>query len=305
MEQMMEVIEAKHSTNAPDIIDVTPANFMAEVIEVSQTKPVIMQFWATWCEPCRQLSPILEKLVAENGKIRLARVNIDENQQIAAQMQVRSVPTIYGIVQGRPVDGFAGMQPESVCRQFVEKLAALAPEPVDIEPILAAGEAALGARDGTEALQQFQSALALSPENIEAMAGMLKAFVLMGENETAQEFYDALDETRQNAKPMQDALAVLTLAQKSHALAGQIQPLRDALTQNPENLDNYQQLALALFAGGQATQAMDILLQSIKLDPDWQEGAAKTQLFEIFSALGPTNKEVIQARRQLSTYIFS
>ena len=130
-----------------DIIDVTLDNFMAEVIEASNTKGVIVQFWAPWCGPCKQLGPVLEKVVAGHANLRLARVNIDENQEIAAQMRVQSVPTVYAIIEGRPVDGFAGAQPESAVRQFVEKILSAVPGAVDISPLIDAGLAALEAQD--------------------------------------------------------------------------------------------------------------------------------------------------------------
>ncbi|MGB2052089.1 MAG: thioredoxin family protein, partial [Candidatus Puniceispirillaceae bacterium] len=155
-------------SNAPavDIVDVTIDNFMSEVIEVSNSKAVIVQFWAPWCGPCKQLGPVLEKVISGHNNLRLARVNIDENQQIAAQMQVQSVPTVYAIVEGRPVDGFAGAQPESAVRQFIEKVMQGVPGAVDISPILDAGEAALEAQNAKEALAEFQQALAAQPESL-------------------------------------------------------------------------------------------------------------------------------------------
>ena len=142
------------NATAVDIVDVTIDNFMSEVIEVSKSKGVIVQFWAPWCGPCKQLGPVLEKVISGHNNLRLARVNIDENQQIAAQMQVQSVPTVYAIVEGRPVDGFAGAQPESAVRQFIEKVMQGVPGAVDVSPLIDAGEAALEAvQPDCEALQ--------------------------------------------------------------------------------------------------------------------------------------------------------
>ena len=293
--------------NAPavDIVDVTIDNFMSEVIEVSNSKAVIVQFWAPWCGPCKQLGPVLEKVISGHNNLRLARVNIDKNQQIAAQMQVQSVPTVYAIVEGRPVDGFAGAQPESAVRQFIEKVMQGVPGAVDISPLLDAGEAALEAQNAKEALSEFQQALAAQPESLMALSGLVRALTMMGDIEGAREIIDNLEEDRQVQPEMRDALAAVQLAERAGKTASEIQPLRLKLAAQPEDLQVHQDLALALFASGENEEAMDILLASIKLDNSWQDGAAKAQLFEIFNALGHTHAAVVSARRKLSTYLFS
>jgi len=299
----MEQIIAGQNTG--DVIDVTMDNFMAEVVEASNAKVVLLQFWASWCGPCKALGPILEKVAASFSNVRVARVNIDENEALAQQMRVQSVPAVFGVVGGRPIDGFAGAQPESAVRQFVEKLVAQAPGVADILPLIEAGKAALSARQGEQALEQFQQALAMQPDSLDALSGMVRALVIMGELESAREIIDSLDEERQARPEMQDAISAIELAEKSGEAAGETAAFRAAIEANPDDLQAHQDLALALYAAGQTGEAMEILLASIKKDKDWQEGAARTQLFEIFSALGPMDKDVIAARRKLSTYLFS
>lgn len=292
-------------TASADIIDVTLDNFMAEVIEASKTKGVIVQFWAPWCGPCKQLGPILEKVVSGHANLRLARVNIDENQEIAAQMRVQSVPTVYAIIEGRPVDGFAGAQPESAVRQFVEKILTAVPGAADIGPMIEAGLAALETQDAEQALVSFQQALAAQPESLAALSGLVRALVLLGDLDSARDIIDNLEEDRRDRPEMREALAAVQLAERAGESASDIQPLRDKLAADPTDLQAHQDLALALYAGGNSEEAMLLLLASIKQDNGWQDGAAKTQLFEIFNALGHTHPDVIAARRKLSAYLFS
>ena len=292
-------------TASADIIDVTLDNFMAEVIEASNTKGVIVQFWAPWCGPCKQMGPILEKVVASHANLRLARVNIDENQEIAAQMRVQSVPTVYAIIEGRPVDGFAGAQPESAVRQFVEKILSAVPGAVDISPLIDAGLAALEAQDAEHALAAFQQALAAQPDSLAALSGLVRALVLLGDLDSARDIIDNLEEDRRERPEMREALAAVQLAERAGETASEIQPLRDKLAADPSDLQAHQDLALALYASGETQEAMTLLLASIKQDNSWQDGAAKTQLFEFFDALGHAHPEVIAARRKLSAYLFS
>lgn len=287
------------------IVDVTMQNFMQEVVEGSQTIPVIVQFWAPWCGPCKALGPILEQEVQKNGKVRMVRVNIDENQEIAAQLRVQSVPTVYGFVGGQPVDGFAGAQPGSAVSEFVSKLAAMAPGAPDISDLLATGEAALSENDGAGAMAAFQQAMAEVPESLDALAGLIKAMVCLGDLENAKEIIDALEDEQLDKPSLREAAAAVELAQKAGSAAGDLAPLEAKVAENGSDHEARLSLAMAYFAAGQKEEAMTQLLESIRLDKDHNEAAAKKQLLEFFEALGVGDPLVIQARRRLSSYLFS
>ena len=299
MEQLIQASEQA------DIIDVDAQNFMSEVIEASQNQAVIVQFWAPWCGPCKQLGPVLEKIVAESKNVKLARVNIDENQNIAAQMRVQSVPTVFGIVGGRPVDGFAGAQPESAVRQFVEKLVEMAPGAPDISALLEEGKQALADNQPEQAMMHFQNAMAQLPESLDALAGLIRALVLMGEVEQAREILDQLEADRLERAEMREAVSAVEIAEKGAGGSAEIDQLRAQINADPSDLQAHQDLALALFAASEQAEAMQVLLASIKTDPQWQDAAARTQLLEFFTALGPAHPDVIAARRKLSAYLFS
>lgn len=287
------------------ITDVTMENFLDVVVEGSKSAPVIVQFWAPWCGPCKQLGPVLEQEVQKNGKVRMARVNIDDNQEIAAQLRVQSVPTVYAFIDGQPVDGFQGAQAPSAVTEFVTKLAAMAPGAPDVTGLLEAGEAALAQNDGAGAMAAFQQAMAEAPESLEALAGLIKAMVALGDLENAREIIEALEE-EQLAKPfMREAQAAVELGAKTDGASGDIAPLEAAVASDENNLDARYDLAMALFAAGQKEEAMAQLLESIRRDRDHNEAAAKTQLLEFFEALGVGDPMVIQARRKLSSYLFS
>ena len=299
---MSLVIEENNST---EIVDVNAENIMQEVIEASSEKAVIVQFWAPWCGPCKQLAPVLEKVCAKFKNIKLTKINIDENQEIAAQMRVQSVPTVFGFLNGQPVDGFAGAQPESAVTQFVEKLSEAAPGQADISSFLQSGTIALGENEPEKAMQFFQQALSLSPESPEAIAGFIRCLIALGEHEEAKAVLDQLDEDMQKKPIIKDVLAALAVAKKGAEVDSDKSDLEKKVQSNPKDLQARQDLAIALFASGQQTEAMLQLLESIKIDPSWNENMAQTQLLEFFTALGHTHPDVIKARRKLSSYLFS
>ena len=300
MEQLIAAGAAKNP------VDVDMNNFMTEVIERSSTTPVVVQFWAPWCGPCKQLSPVLEKTVsAAKGRVRMVRVNIDDNQQIAQQLRVQSVPTVYGFHDGQPVDAFAGAQPESTVIQFIEKLGAMGNNGPDIAAIAEEAGHLLDRQDYEGALAQFHEIMAADPESPDGLAGMVRCLVGMNDLDGAREIVDQLDEEFRLKPSMAAAIDVLLLSEKALKSVGGIDVAQAAVDADPGNLTARQDLAMALFATGQQESAMDQLLESIRIDRDWNDGAARTQLLEFFKTLGPTNPDVMAARRKLSTLLFA
>lgn len=287
-------------------VDVTMDNFMAEVIEASATTPTLVQFWAPWCGPCKQLGPVLEKVVAAaHGKVKMVRVNIDDNQQIAQQLRVQSVPTVYAFVDGQPVDGFSGAQPESALTQFVEKLSSMGGAGADIAGMLEAANTAVETQDFAGAMQIYQQVMEADPESVDALAGLVRCLTGMQDHQAAREIIDQLNDEFREKPSMQAAIAALELAERAAGSAGDLDLAQAAVAANPEDLQARQDLAMALFATGDNAGAMAQLLESIRIDRSWNDEAARLQLLEFFKTLGAANPDVMAARRQLSTLLFS
>ena len=300
----MEQLIAAAADTTP--IDVNMDNFMAEVIDGSAKMPIVVQFWAPWCGPCKQLGPLLEKVVAAaKGKVKMVRINIDENQQIAQQMRVQSVPTVYGFFNGQPVDGFAGAQPESTLKQFIDKLVVAGGSGPDIAAMVEAANSLLETQDYDNAMAQYHEIMAADPESPDGLAGMIRCMVGMKDIDGAREIVDQLDDEFRDKPAMVIAIDSLELAEKAARAAGGLAQARAAVDADPNDLVARQELALALFATGEQAESMEQLLESIRIDRAWNDEAARMQLLEFFKTLGPANRDVMAARRKLSTLLFA
>lgn len=300
----MEQLIAAAADTTP--IDVNMDNFMAEVIDGSAKMPIVVQFWAPWCGPCKQLGPLLEKVVAAaKGKVKMVRINIDENQQIAQQMRVQSVPTVYGFFNGQPVDGFAGAQPESTLKQFIDKLVAAGGSGPDVAAMVEAANNLLETQDYDNAMAQYHEIMAADPESPDGLAGMIRCMIGMKDIDGAREIVDQLDDEFRDKPAMVIAIDSLELAEKAAGAAGGLAQARAAVDADPNDLAARQELALALFATGEQAESMEQLLESIRIDRAWNDAAARMQLLEFFKTLGPANRDVMAARRKLSTLLFA
>ena len=294
---------------AGDIVkDVSMPTFMADVIQASMTVPVLVDFWAPWCGPCKTLSPIIEKVVrATGGKVRLVKVNIDEpqNQPLAQQLRIQSIPAVYAFYKGQPVDGFVGALPESQLKQFVEKLAGdkLAPDPV--EQLLEHGKAALAEGDAEVALQAYGAALQEDAKSAPALAGLAKAHLALGELDEAEAILARADAAAAKHADVVEARAALELARQAASVSGGPKELEAAVAANPADHQARFDLAVALAGLNQREAAADHLLELFKRDRNWNDGAAKKQLLKLFEAWGFADPVATEGRKRLSAMMFA
>ena len=277
-------------------------SFMQDVIEASKTQPVIVDFWAPWCGPCRQLTPILEKQVkAAKGKVKLVKINIDENPGVAGQLGVRSIPAVYAFDKQRPVDGFAGALPESQIKLFIDRLTGAGDEE-DINDLLAQAAESLKLGDIGGAAQGYASALQLDPENPKAIAGLARAYLAGGDSERAKEVLDMAPEAKANDPDIAGVRAALDFATES---TGDVAKLEAKVAAQPADHEARLDLATALAGQGRMDDAVDHLIASIRADREWNDQAARKQLLKIIDAAGPASDLAKSARRKLSVILFS
>ncbi|MGR3660361.1 MAG: thioredoxin [Paracoccaceae bacterium] len=300
------MLEFGQKTEAPaaDLIkDGTEATFTVDVIEASAEIPIVVDFWAPWCGPCKTLGPQLEEAVtAAGGKVRMVKINVDENPGISSQLQIQSIPTVYAFWQGKPVDGFQGAVQGSQVKEFVEKLIGLSGEEGLGEAVKAAEEM-LAEGAAVDAAQTFAAVLSEEPNNVAAYAGLVRSHIAMDDLDQAEAILNGAPAEITDAVELEAAHAQLELA-KQAANAGPVGELQTQVLADPDNHQTRFDLAQALYANGQVEEAVTELLELFRRDREWNDAAAKSQLFTIFDALEAKDPIVLNGRRKLTSMIF-
>jgi len=286
-----------------NVIDINQDQFLEEVVEKSKTIPVLVDFWAPWCGPCKQLTPVLEKLVnSKNGKIILAKVNVDENQAIAAQLKIQSIPTVYGFVDGKPIDAFQGAQPESQIEKMIDKLIEATPGN-EIPKLLEEAESFFKDQKFDEALQIYENLISLDPGNPKCISGMLRCLIQLNRYKDASEILESLDE-KTIEDPEIQKIKKLIENMKSSSEGKTVEELKLILLNDINNHDLRFELAEKYFSQNQVAEAFQELLLIFSHDAKWNDEAAKRKLLEYFDLLGFVDPNVIEARKKLSSLMF-
>ena len=297
----------EQNTDGSLVKEVSEATFMQDVVEASKERPVIVDFWAPWCGPCKTLGPQLEEAVkAANGAVTMAKVNVDENQAIAGQMQVQSIPTVFAFSNGQPVDGFQGAVSASEIKAFVDRVVAANGGEVEsgLDSAVASAEQMLDDGDFEAAIETFSAILEEDANNIKSYIGLIKCHIAVGDLDQAEAILNGIPLEISQSPEIEAVHAQIELAKQARD-AGPINELALLVEKNPDDNDARFKLAQALHGAGQVEDAVDQLLELFKKDREWNDGAAKAQLFTIFEALEPNNEIVLNGRRKLSSLIFA
>ena len=295
----------EQNTDGSLVKEVSEATFMQDVVEASKERPVIVDFWAPWCGPCKTLGPQLEEAVkAANGAVTMAKVNVDENQAIAGQMQVQSIPTVFAFSNGQPVDGFQGAVSASEIKAFVDRVVAANGGEVEsgLDSAVASAEQMLDDGDFEAAIETFSAILEEDANNIKSYIGLIKCHIAVGDLDQAEAILNGIPLEISQSSEIEAVHAQIELAKQARD-AGPINELALLVEKNPDDNDARFKLAQALHGAGQVEDAVDQLLELFKRDREWNDGAAKGQLFTIFEALEPNNEIVLNGRRKLSSLI--
>ena len=301
----MEPIIGKAPTDAEVVKDSNTGNFQADVIDASREVPIIVDFWAPWCGPCKQIGPVLEKLVrGAGGKVKLVKIDIDKNPQLAQTFRVQSIPAVYAFANGNAVDGFVGVLPESQIKAFVSRLIGET-GPTAVEQALERAEEARRNQDYGAASALFSQVLHHDKGNPEAVGGLARCYIAAGERDRARELLDRVGEEHANHPEVSGARSALALAEQAVEKAGDIAGLESRIGADANDHQARHDLAMALYATGDRERAVEHLLEIVRRDRAWNDGAARQQLVKLFEAMGAADPVTLSARRKLSSLLFS